>query len=362
MIDKKSFTKEWIESQKEATSTNRIKVIERCIYAFYLLERLSESKLDFVFKGGTSLMLLSPEPRRFSVDIDIITNKSNFGIICQIASDIKDDYLYDVKEDIRKPKDVIKRHFKFFYHSFLDDDNDQSHYVLLDVVFEENPYVKVEKHKIGIHWLKTDNHDIYVRVPSPEEMVGDKMTAFAPKTIGKLYSEGRYTEICKQLYDIAFLSRIAKDKGIIKNTYDKVSQIEIENRKHAFTEEDAIKDSLEALRIILSAGNREEGKIYFPMLSSGHKALAQSFVIELYGEQEWLCDAAEAYMLYGAMFFKTELKTPAKNSETFIGRRYSLLKRGLGVQRLNELMVMVNNDPEKYSTAVDKRNVKKKKL
>lgn len=44
------------------------------IHALYLLERLKLTGLDFIFKGGTSLVLLLENPSRFSVDIDIIVN------------------------------------------------------------------------------------------------------------------------------------------------------------------------------------------------------------------------------------------------------------------------------------------------
>jgi predicted nucleotidyltransferase component of viral defense system len=44
------------------------------IYALYLLESLKISDLNFILKGGTSLILLLDQPKRFSVDIDIILN------------------------------------------------------------------------------------------------------------------------------------------------------------------------------------------------------------------------------------------------------------------------------------------------
>ncbi len=42
------------------------------VMALTLLENLRNSGLDFVFKGGTSLILLFKMPRRFSIDIDIL--------------------------------------------------------------------------------------------------------------------------------------------------------------------------------------------------------------------------------------------------------------------------------------------------
>ncbi len=47
-----------------------------------LLEGLSKSVLDFVFKGGTSLILLLNTLNRLSIDIDIIVENSfDFDII-----------------------------------------------------------------------------------------------------------------------------------------------------------------------------------------------------------------------------------------------------------------------------------------
>lgn len=41
----------------------------------YLLEQLQKNNLEFIFKGGTALILLFPEPKRFSIEIDIIISE-----------------------------------------------------------------------------------------------------------------------------------------------------------------------------------------------------------------------------------------------------------------------------------------------
>ncbi|RLD42924.1 MAG: hypothetical protein DRI86_10835 [Bacteroidetes bacterium] len=46
-------------------------LIEKMIYAFYLLENLVKQNINFVFKGGTSLILITGESARFSTDIDV---------------------------------------------------------------------------------------------------------------------------------------------------------------------------------------------------------------------------------------------------------------------------------------------------
>ena len=74
MIDKKSHTIEWITSLRGRLG-KRIdpKLIEKVIYALTFLEQLRLNGLEFIFKGGTALLLATDSPRRFSIDIDIIT-------------------------------------------------------------------------------------------------------------------------------------------------------------------------------------------------------------------------------------------------------------------------------------------------
>lgn len=76
MIHTKSHTIEWITNVRN-TLGKRIdpKLIEKVIYALTLLEQLQLHNLNFVFKGGTALLLATETPKRFSIDIDIITEE-----------------------------------------------------------------------------------------------------------------------------------------------------------------------------------------------------------------------------------------------------------------------------------------------
>ena len=71
MILKESFLEEWIRSIQKKYRSDPI-LTEKVILALTLLEQLVTCGLDFVFKGGTSLILLLGKPRRLSIDIDII--------------------------------------------------------------------------------------------------------------------------------------------------------------------------------------------------------------------------------------------------------------------------------------------------
>ena len=75
MIKANCFTKEWISGFKQQKHLKRINppILEKMIRALSLLQQLKSHGLEFTFKGGTSLVLLLSQSRRFSIDIDIIT-------------------------------------------------------------------------------------------------------------------------------------------------------------------------------------------------------------------------------------------------------------------------------------------------
>lgn len=83
MIKEKCFTEEWLDQFKKQKVHRRIDkiILEKMIYALHLLERLKSNGLDFVFKGGTSMLLLLDEGNRFSIDLDIICKTDRIRLI-----------------------------------------------------------------------------------------------------------------------------------------------------------------------------------------------------------------------------------------------------------------------------------------
>lgn len=180
MLSGDMYTGEYIQSLHQRTG-NDPALLERVIYAFGLLEAIRRVGLPFCFKGGTSLMLLLDHPRRLSTDIDIIVEP---------GTDI-DDYIrragevfpfIDVEEDIRIGKNNIeKRHFRFKYHS-PKTGRDVS--ILLDVLFENIQYNATVERPIKNELLITEGDDLSVIMPDVNGILADKLTAFAPHTIG----------------------------------------------------------------------------------------------------------------------------------------------------------------------------------
>jgi len=71
MVKSDCFTREHIEKIRSGFTVDN-SILERSIFAFALLEALAKVGMPFIFKGGTSLLLLLEKPRRLSTDIDII--------------------------------------------------------------------------------------------------------------------------------------------------------------------------------------------------------------------------------------------------------------------------------------------------
>ena len=76
MIKKKCCENNWIISKYKEIQADPI-LIEKAIYAFELLGSLIENNVNLIFKGGTGLMLLIPELKRLSIDIDILNESDN---------------------------------------------------------------------------------------------------------------------------------------------------------------------------------------------------------------------------------------------------------------------------------------------
>ncbi len=72
MIKAECASKEWIEATTKSTKAKDNILVEKVVRALMLLEGLAKSDLDFIFKGGTALMLLFKSNKRLSIDIDII--------------------------------------------------------------------------------------------------------------------------------------------------------------------------------------------------------------------------------------------------------------------------------------------------
>ena len=250
MITRANYGEDHIR-ELQAVSKGDPGLIERTLYAFGLLEALAKVGLDFTFKGGTSLLLLLPKPKRLSTDIDIVV-KPNTDIdeYIEKASVI---FPFTRKEEQRRigKNNIVKRHFKFSYDSPI---RQGQLYILLDVLFEENHYERLVSREIKNDLLLTEGENLSVVLPSVDCILGDKLTAFAPFTTGIPLRSGKDMEVIKQFYDISTLFDVFENFADLERTYFAVSDAELRYRGNGFTSRQALEDTIQAAVCIGSRG------------------------------------------------------------------------------------------------------------
>ena len=246
MILPASFGADWIMSHRKRQGLSKINppLVEKMIHALGLLEKLIHAGLPFVFKGGTSLILLLKESGRFSIDIDIITKAGKSDIETALAKVCDGTpFLRYILQEHRSYKDgVPKAHYQVMYQSSME--NRENH-VLLDILFEDHSYPAIQQLPILSPWVKTDGNETLVNIPTVSAIAGDKLTAFAPNTTGILYGKGKQVEIVKQLHDINKLYDEAEGIATIRDSFLSTVQKEILYRGNQFTVETVLKDIVE---------------------------------------------------------------------------------------------------------------------
>lgn len=165
-IKNKEFLEDTIKEMKRENPSADIQLLEKTIGALYLVESLVNENLDFIFKGGTSLIILLNEIKRFSVDVDIITEESKEKVRKVLENIIENQDLFiRLEENIRENSTSQRmelQHYKFFFNSVTDN---SEKYILLDIAYESNKYPKVIEKKIQNKKLKMESN-ITVKVPS----------------------------------------------------------------------------------------------------------------------------------------------------------------------------------------------------
>ncbi len=246
MIEPQCFERDWILAQRQKLGGVDPALLEKTILAFELLGRLTLNGLSFVFKGGTSLLLLLEEFKRLSIDVDIVCEEDKrrqweiFDILMPSSP-----FSHWV-EDPRTPSGIPKKHYKFYFESQI---NRREDYVLLDVLKSPNLYPALQQKPIEFPFIQTRGK-VSVAVPSIDSLIGDKLTAFAPRTIGVPLDTRRSMQIIKQLFDLGELFPKATNLEEISSSYNAFIKNENNYRKTAFNRQETLQDTIDTCFLI----------------------------------------------------------------------------------------------------------------
>lgn len=296
MINRKEITIEWLsEISKKHRNVDKI-LVEKVIRALLLLEGLAKQNLPFVFKGGTALMLLFNSTKRLSLDIDIILPKeiADFEIILDTIAESQGFSRKELQQRTTQSK-IKKEHYKFFYTP-LHKTNRNEEYVLLDVLYESINYSTIISIPLSSDFVPVENEPAIIQIPCLEDILGDKLTAFAPNTTGIPYfkhNDSMSMEIIKQLYDIGNLVDVVTDIAVVKKTFSRFAQTELSYRNVADkTENDILEDIYQTALCIVSRGTDGTGD--FEELQKGIQRINNLIFSESYHIEKAITHATKA--------------------------------------------------------------------
>lgn len=248
--------------------------------------------MPFIFKGGTSLLLLLDRPMRLSTDIDIIVEPGT-DINSYIDAAGKVFPFEAVEEDRRIGANKIeKRHYRFQCSSPYSGKN---FYILLDVVFEDNPYSTLVERKIENELLITEGENLSVRIPGVNCILGDKLTAFAPHTTGIKFGIGKELEVIKQMYDCYTLFQKMDDFEEVVHVYKNVVKKELAYRELNYDEKEVLSDTVRSCLCVIGRGSINS--LEYPLYSDGITRIQNHiFTGSLNGENAGICACSILYL------------------------------------------------------------------
>jgi len=307
VLQDKCFTKAWIDAQRMEMVRVDPGLLEKSICALDLVGHLARKQIPFVFKGGTSMLLLLDGIRRLSIDVDIactLPQEELDSILREIANESRFDAF---EPDHRDPDRLPKRsHYKYGYTSVV---NGRPAEILLDVMAEECLYPQTMLASVATPFAIPEN-DVQVRVPTVECLTADKLTAFAPATIGVLYSPSASLKIIKHCSDIGKLFDYCEDLGQVQAAYDAIWPVEESYRSGSYSRDQVLDDTFEASRLLSWIGLRGCPKTdEVDILDRGIRQLDSHIVGSSFRRAEAKISAAKAAWL--AISLKHERATKA---------------------------------------------------
>lgn len=314
MINRNEISLGWLNNVSKLHRNADKILAEKVIRALLLLEGLAKQKLFFVFKGGTALMLHFNSTRRLSIDIDIILPDDSESYRNETLNSILD-LIAEEQGFLRKElhhrstnSKIKKEHYKFFYIP-LHKTNKSEEYVLLDILFEQVNYSSLVSLPIQSDFVPIIDEPLNVTIPGLEDILGDKLTAFAPNTTGIPYfknEDSMSMEIIKQLYDIGNLFDVITDIETIKTTFYRFAKTEIAYRdKEGITETDVLQDIYQTALCIVTRGT--DGKGNFEELQKGIVRISSYIFSESYHIEKAIAHASKA--AYLSVLIQHDVKT-----------------------------------------------------
>lgn len=161
--------------------------------------------------------------------------------------------------------------------------------IMLDILIGDSIYPELIEIPVSTKWIETEKVT-YVTMPTIDSITGDKLTAFAPNTIGIPYFKGKDNqpfsmEICKQLFDLSKLFEYISSIEVVATSFQVYAEQEIAYRNNvdpeaAFTPEMVLQDIIHTCAIFAKRGRGNEAeKAAFKELQKGIIAFGSGYLM-----------------------------------------------------------------------------------
>lgn len=276
-------------------------------------------------------MLHLGSSRRLSIDVDIVC-PPGLDIREYLGKNAEEYGFTGAKELERKSRTGVPKSHAEYRYEVSYPSGYPSGTILLDVLYENVAYNKIP---IDSPLLKTGGEPVLVQCPSMEDMLGDKLTAFAPHTTGIPFFKGDKPcsmEIMKQLFDVSSILGRIDDLSVVRKTFQSIVPIELGYRGLDYlTAEDVLDDAYNtALNICLHGGlSRQE----YEYLTSGAQRVDSFIIIENYSMEKAIRDAAK--VAYLTRLILHDVNTVAHYSPEMDATLIPLTIEDLSLNKLN---------------------------
>ena len=191
-------------------------LLERAVHCLEYIAQMGSTGLRFVFKGGTACQLLpGGDLQRLSIDVDVATD-APAPLVMEALDEIKarmGGTIY-VHAPLRRKMDdgIPLLMFNITAPSYYPVQTRET-MIKLDVVLHE-PLYELRTTPLRSFYYGSD---LVILTPSPSAMLGDKLSALGPNTIG-LPAE-RVVDNFKQFYDIGNLLALGFEVRAVRDAY-----------------------------------------------------------------------------------------------------------------------------------------------
>jgi hypothetical protein len=246
------FTKEHIESHTFAASPA---LAETAIHCLELVAELSWAGLSFQFKGGNSLLILLPAPKRFSIDVDIATNETVGrieGALDTIVGECGVFSSWAKRQHKTKPWLPLSSYYLFFTSHYA---GQADSFVMLDAQLTRSPYATKDVPIVCGDLFKTD---VKAEVPLVASLIGDKLLTLGPQTLGIPLGKGKEAQRLKHVFDISLLLDAHPPLSGIRESFTACVNHENRLQEKAITGPQVLADTLSFCKSVVAVAELPE--------------------------------------------------------------------------------------------------------